>query len=126
MNLYRIEFYPINSTSGALGYDLVEQDVAGVDLRQIMANWYVNIETQYFQNFEEFEQEDVDWCLQGVFIVRDRHYEIIHRVTSEMVKFSTEIETADPVWFQKKSSGASTSESSRDPHEIFLMDDQIK
>lgn len=120
MKLYRIEFYPINGTPGQLGYDLVEHGVTEMDLRQIMANWYVNIETQYFQNFEEIEQEDVDWCLQGLFIVRDRHYEITHRVTSDMVKLSPEIVTADPVWFKRKSTGASTSELSQDPRKMLL------
>lgn len=117
MKIYTIEFYSIINTNPPYGCEIVDNNATEANLRQIMANWYVNIETQFFQNIEELDQEDADWLLQGVFIVRDKYCDIIDRVASDTVRLSPEIETADPEWFEKNSPTASVSESSGDEHD---------
>lgn len=98
---YEIQFYPLNMEAGPLGYDRVDRYVDEDDTRQVMANWYVNIEEQLFRNIEDVEQEGVDWYLTGVFIVRNAKGDVVERVTSNVVKSSPEIDTADPRWFEK-------------------------
>lgn len=98
---FKIEFYPMNGGAGPLGYNEVDSSVLAEDIRQVMANWYVNIESQYYGNFEDIEEDEVDWHMTGVFIVRDAAQRIVDRVTSDSVKQYPEIATADPLWFQK-------------------------
>ena len=100
-DLYEIQFYPLNEDAGPLGYESVDRNVAAGDIRQIMANWYVNISAQFFRNIEDVEQDLVDWHLTGLFVVRNAAGAVIERVTSDVVKSSPEIVTADPLWFEK-------------------------
>ena len=95
---YEIQFYPLNTDPGPLGFDRVDSYVHKDDTRQIMANWYVNSEEEFFRYADDVGQGAVDWCLTGVFIVRNAKGDIVERVTSNVVKSSPEIDTADPRW----------------------------
>lgn len=101
LDLYEIQFYPLNKEPGPLGYDSVDKRVTRGNVRQVMANWYVNIATQFVRNVEDVEQELIDWYLTGVFIVRNADGDVIERVASDIVKSSPEIDTANPLWFEQ-------------------------
>lgn len=104
-----IEFYYVNEPIPPLGYSLVDQFVSKDDLRQVMANWYVNLteqEARILYEYHEpgelyFLEEELQYRFCGCFIVRDKSGAVIQRVRSDEVRLSAEIATADPVWFER-------------------------
>lgn len=104
-----IEFYYLNEPVPPLGHSLVDQFVSKEDMKQVMANWYMNVTEQdarilysYYEPGEPYDlEEELQYRFCGCFIVRDKSGAVIQRVRSDEVRLSAEIATADPVWFER-------------------------
>ncbi|MFN3506619.1 MAG: hypothetical protein ACK4ZU_04020 [Allorhizobium sp.] len=107
-----IEFYALQGPQSPLGFDAVDAGVLLADVAQVMANWYVNIRTQYENNIhcheDDFAEavdeatEAAELLMTGCFVVRDSRGNVVDRVTSDVVRDSDEIQTADPLWVQRR------------------------
>lgn len=111
-DVYKIEFYGLQGPQSPLGFDAVDEGVLLADVAQVMANWYVNIRTQYENNIhcheDDFAEaveeatEAAELFMAGCFVVRDGRGNVVDRVTSGTVRDSEEIQTADPLWVQRR------------------------
>lgn len=111
-DVYKIEFYALQGPQSPLGFDAVDAGVLLDDVPQVMANWYVNIRTQYENNIhcheDDFAEaveeatEAAELFMTGCFVVRDSNGNVVDRVTSDVVRDSKEIQTADPLWVQRR------------------------
>lgn len=108
---HKIEFHPLTGKVSPLGYEIVDTDVEHEHVKQVMANWYLNMEHRAWiimdmdmreDEMHDLDQDDVDRTMSGTFIIRNARGEIVDRVSSAVVKVSNEIENADPLWIEKR------------------------
>jgi hypothetical protein len=115
IELYKIEFYGLQGHQSPVGFYTVDEEVALADVRQVMANWYCNQSEQLarylyelhlgddeVETVEDQDEDDMHAPFVGSFIVQDCRGRVVERVASEIVRHSPEMQTADPIWFERR------------------------
>ena len=105
---YNVEFHWRKD----LDVETVDMGIPLSDVRQIMANWYSCVESDFIANHcwrEEDFAEEIEYAssvshlfLVGEFVVSDCRGNVVERFNADVIRACDEINTADTLWKERR------------------------